>query len=432
MQYGSATQSLPAFARALQLDVVVEGSVLLEGDCVTISLRVIDALNDRHVWAHRYEGHPRDVLSWQSDAARSIVQRIDVTLTPTEDARLNEAHPVDYESHAAYLRGLYYWHQSFTETAFKSAIAHFRHAIELDPGHASAWSSVANCFSAMAVQSILPPAESASEAKHAAERAVALDPSSAQAQLSMAAIQLFFEWNWALAERGLKTALDLSPSYSLAHSLFTHYAVARGWAEHAIRSARRALDLDPMSPVANVDLAWAYLLTRDYRKARDQCSNILDMRIDFPLARLYLGQVYQCMGNHKAAIEEMEKVLPSHGDAPAPMLAMLGQTYGLAGRNRAAREAMRRLEELASRCYVSPYDRAVLQTGLGEKQEALRWLRQALAERSPRMIWLNVEPAFDTLRGDRHFQNIIRDLGLDDRLVRPNLRSMFSSESRST
>jgi len=413
MQRRSAAHPLPALARALQLDVVVEGSALVEHDRARINVRLIDAPNDQHLWAQSYERHLRDVPSWQSEVARSIAQQIDVTVTPREDARLRQIHSVDPEAHAAYLRGLYYWHQSFTETAFRTAIAHFRHATGLEPDYARAWSGMANCFGAMAVQSMVPPREGTTEAKYAAEKALALDPLLAEAHVSMAAIDLFFEWNWASAERGLKSALDLSPSYSLAHSLFTHYAAARGWGEHAIASARRALDLDPISPAANVDLAWAYLLMRDYPKALDQSLSILDMEVNFPLARVYLGQVYQCMGKHEIAIQEMEKAMASDDDAPAPILAVLGSAYGLAGKTQAAREAFHRMEELASRCYVSYYDWAVLHTGLGEHDRALRCLRQALKERSPRMIWLNVEPAFDSLRRDRRFRNIIRRLGLE-------------------
>jgi tetratricopeptide (TPR) repeat protein len=137
------------------------------------------------------------------------------------------------------------------------------------------------------------------------------------------------------------------------------------------------------------------------------------MGVNFPLARIYLGQVYQCMGKHEIAIQEMEKAMPSEGNAPAPILAMLGFAYGLAGKTRAAREVLHRMEELARRCYVSPYDWAVLHTGLGEHEEALRCLRQALKERSPRVIWLNVEPAFDNLRGNLHFQKIVRRVGLE-------------------
>jgi TolB-like protein/Flp pilus assembly protein TadD len=413
MQYKSATCPLPAFARALQLDVVIEGSVLIEGDSVRISIGLIDALNDQHLWAQSYERRLCDVLSWQSEVARSIARKIEVKVTPLEDARLRKIRSVDPETHAAYLRGRYYWHQFFTETGLKAALAHFRQAIELDPGYARAWSGMADCFSAMAVQSMLPPAEAATDAANAVKQSLALDPLSAEVHASMAAVQLFFEWNWASAERALKSALDLSPSCWGAHSLFTHYALARGWGEQAITAARRALDLDPLSAAANIDLAWAYLLNREYPKALEQGLRILNMKFNFPLAHVNLGQVYLCIRKYELAVQAIENAQQPDGATPAPILAMLGYAYGLAGKSGAAREIFLRMEELSKRCYVSSYDWAVLHTGLGTKDKALRCLNQAFNERSPRMIWLKVEPAFDSLRGDRHFESLVLRLGLE-------------------
>jgi TolB-like protein len=413
MHYRRGRLPLPEFARALQVDVVIEGSILLDGDHVRIGVRLIDALNDQHVWARTYDRHLREVLSWQSEVASAIAQQIEVTVTAPEHARLGDVRAIDPEAHIAYLRGRYYWHQSFTEAAFKSAIGHFRRAIELEPGYASAWSGLSECFSAMAVQSMLPPERAASEARRAATTAVSLDRALPEAHVSMAAVQLFFDWDWGATESALKRALDLSPSASLAYGLFTHYAVARGWGPAATASARRALELDPISPVANVDLAWAYLLTREYPRALDQCRSILDMDVNFPLARIYLSQAYQCMGKHELAIQEMEKAMPTEGEAPAPMLAMLGYAYGAAGATDGGHAVCRRMEQLANRCYVSPYDWAVLHIGMGEADDALQCLRAALKERSPRMIWLNVEPTFDVLRQDRRLRTIVRRLGVE-------------------
>jgi DNA-binding winged helix-turn-helix (wHTH) protein/tetratricopeptide (TPR) repeat protein len=406
------TRPLADFARALQLDVVVEGSVLLDGDRARIGVRLIDAVGDRHLWAQHYERHLREVASWPAEVAKCIAQEIEVTLTAREHARLGAVYAVDPEAHIAYLLGRYYWHHFFTEAAFKTAIGHFRRATDRDPGYAPAWSGLADCFAAMTVQSMVPPDHGAAEARRAASTALALDPSLPDAQISMAGVHLFFDWKWTAAEAALKSALDLSPSASLAHGLFTHYAVARGWATHAIASARRALDLDPVSPVANVDLAWAYLLTGDYPRALDQCLSILDKDVTFPLARIYLSQVHQCMGNAAAAIEEMEKAVPAAGEAPAPGLAMLGYAYGIAGATGAARDVARRMEDLRRACYVSDYDWAVLHTGLGEHDRAEEHLRRALQERSPRMIWIELEPAFGPLRRRRSFQAIVRQLGL--------------------
>jgi tetratricopeptide (TPR) repeat protein len=264
----------------------------------------------------------------------------------------------------------------------------------------------------MAVQSMARPKEAVKEARHAAERALLLDPSLAEAHLSMAAIELFFGWDWAATERELKDALDLSPSLSMAHSLLACYAVARGWAERAVNSALRALDLDPISPTINTDVAWVHLLNGQYDKAKEQALSTIDMKVDYPLLHVYLGQVYLSTREYETAIQEIKKALPANGDEPAPILAMLGFAYAVAGKKEAARNVVRRMDALSKRTFISGYDWAVLHTGLGEKAAAIRCLKQALRERSPRVIWLNVEPAFDRLRGNREFKEMVRRLGV--------------------
>jgi Tfp pilus assembly protein PilF len=172
----------------------------------------------------------------------------------------------------------------------------------LDPGYAPAWAGLSGCFSAMAVQSMLPPGEAADKARDTAARAVELGPLRPEAHVARAAVHLFMEWNWRAAERSIQRGLELSPSFSEAHGLFMHYALARGWGDHAIASAHRALDLDPMSAAVNTDLAWAYLLDRQYSKAIEQASNIVEMKLSFPLTHMYLGQMYLCTNEHEKAI----------------------------------------------------------------------------------------------------------------------------------
>ena len=412
VQYKSATWTVPAFARALQLDVVVEGSVLLEDDRVRISVRLIDAPDDRYLWTQSYERHRRDVLSLQSEMARAIAAEIEVKVTTDEVDRLRNAQTIDPEAHAEYLRGRYHWHQFFTASGMTTAISHFRKAIQIEPGYSRAWAYLSGCFSAMAVQSMLPPAEAALEGKNAAKQALALAPLLPESHISMAATHLFFDWDWSAAESAIKSALDLSLNCE-AHGLFTHYALARGWGQQAIAAQRRALDLDPMSATMNIDLIWAHLLNREYDKALEVSLGTQHMKFSYPLQHMYVGQLYLCTKKYEEAIAEMEKALPIEDEAPAPILAMLGCAYGLAGNSDAALSMLRRLQELSRRCYVSPYDRAVIYTGLGEAADALRCLVEALDDRTPRMIWLKVEPTFDSLRGDRRFEDIVLRLGLE-------------------
>ena len=167
-----------------------------------------------------------------------------------------------------------------------------------------------------------------------------------------------------------------------------------------------------MSAVMHTDLGWIYLLSGQYEQAREQCLHSLNMGFNFPLTHVYLGQVFLHEERFQEGIEELRKALPSGEPGPAPIVAMLGYAYGAAGQTASARQALRQIEELSENGYVSPYDRAVIYAGLGDKTEAFRWLGQAFVDRSPRVIWLNVEPAFEILRKDRRFGMVARRLKL--------------------
>ena len=409
--YGTAGRPLPELARSLHIDVAVEGSVFLEGDRARIDIRLVDAWEDRHLWAHSYERNLRDFLSLQRELAGAIVRQIQVRLTKCEEERLGQTRAVHPEALIACLRGRYYW-DHFTEAGMQQAMALFQQAIQIDPGYPQAWAGLSRCHSAMAVQSIAGPRGAATKARQAAQRAIELDPLLPDAHLTLAATKLFFDWDWLGAERAIATAIDLSPSFSLAHGLFTHYALAQGWGEHAIASAIRALELDPMSAANNSDLGWTYLLSGDYDKAREQLSNTLNMDFNFPLAGMYLAQVDLQEQRFEEAIAELEKILPG-GAGPAPMISMLGHAHGAAGNIPAAQQSLNRLVELSKVSYVSPYDRAVVYAGMKDADGALDCLEQALDDRSPRVIWLKMEPAFQTLCTHPRFEALIRRLGFE-------------------
>ena len=412
LQYKAAPRSLAALARTLQLDVVVEGSVWFEEDRVRINIRLIDAVNEGQLWAHRFERPIRHVLVWQSEVARAIAQQIQVDITPSEDARLRNIENVHPDAHAAFLRGLYYWHQFFTEAGLRTSLSHFQKAIDLDPGYARAWAGLSGCYSAMAVQSMLPPRDAARQARDTAARAMTLDPLLAETHLSHAAVQLFFDWNWAAAERALQKSLELSPSSSMAHDLFAHNAIARGWGNQAIASVQRALDLDPMSAAVNTDLAWVYLLDRQYSKALEQASNTLEMQFSFPLTHLYRAQILLCIGKPAEAIRELEGMIPEPENAPPSLVSMLGYAYGVAGQREASVKILKSIESASKRQYVSPFDLALVFAALNQKDDAIRCLEHALDDRTPRLIWVTVDPSFDSIRNDPRFAALIARLGL--------------------
>jgi tetratricopeptide (TPR) repeat protein len=265
----------------------------------------------------------------------------------------------------------------------------------------------------MGVQSMLPPAEAESPAKSAAQQAVECDPLSAEAHTSLAASHLFFDWNWPAFERAIRTSLQLNTNGE-AHGLFAHYALARGWCDQAIVAQRRALDLDPMSATMNTDLIWAYLLSHDYKKALELGRSTERMTFDYPLTHMYVGEAYLGVGEYEKGIAEIEQVVsPSEEDQSAPLLAILGYAYGIAGRTPAAEEIFRRMEDLSRGGYVAAYDWAVLHAGSGEPDAVLQRLERAVDAGEPRVIWLKVEPVFDRVRNDVRFRRLIDRLQLD-------------------
>jgi tetratricopeptide (TPR) repeat protein len=259
---------------------------------------------------------------------------------------------------------------------------------------------------------MLPPHQAEDNARRAANQGITLDPLLPDAHISMAAVHLFFEWDWVAAERALKRGLELSPSHALAHNLFAHYAAARGWCDQAIAAARRGLDLDPMSAVMNIDVVWTYLLDKQYSKALEQALHMSDMQFNFPLTHLYLALIHICLGQHDQAIKELERILPSPVDAPASLLSTLGYAYGVAGRTEDALKIQQLIENASKRQYVSPFDLALVCVGLDRVDDAIRYLEQSLDDRTPRVIWLNVDPTFDRIRADQRFGALVSRLAL--------------------
>jgi tetratricopeptide (TPR) repeat protein len=242
---------------------------------------------------------------------------------------------------------------------------------------------------------------------------LALAPLSAEAHTVMAANYLFFDWNWPATEAAIRRAIELNPSCE-AHGLFAHYALARGWCDQAIVAQRRALDLDPMSATMSTDLVWAHLLSRDYTRAIELGMGAEGKQFNYPLMHFYLGQAYLGIGEYRKGIEQIERIVAPTEDSSGPFLAMLGYAYGVAHKKTAAKEIFKRMEKLSERrSYVASYDWAVLHAGLAENDAALQRLRQAVDEGEPRVIWLKLDLAFEAIRREKRFQDLIRRLELD-------------------
>lgn len=410
MQFRSMERPLPDLVKNLGVDMVVEGSVLRSGDRIRITAQLIDAQTDTHLWAKSYERDLRDILALQRELAGAIAQEIKVQLTPSEQARLSTAPPVNPRAYEPYLKGRYYWNKRTVED-LKKGLGYFQEAVSKDPDYAPAYAGIADSYNLLGYWGALPANKAYPKATQAALRALALDGTLAEAHTSLADIKANYEWKWSEAEEQYRHAIELSPRYAVARQWFASFLAALGKFVEAIAEAERARDLEPLSPILNNNVGWVYYLARQYDHAAEQFKGIIELEPDFALARKNLGRTLTQKGQFKEAEREFNRARELAGES-IPLVAEFGYFYAVSGRKGKAVRIVERLKGIAQGSYVSPYWIALVYSGLNDKDEAIAWLRKALRERSGGLVFLNVDPRFDNLRSDPRFEALLREIGL--------------------
>ncbi|HEY3203865.1 MAG TPA: protein kinase, partial [Thermoanaerobaculia bacterium] len=407
MQYKAARKPLPEIARALNVDAVVEGSVLLSGNRVRVTAQLIQARGDRHLWAKSYERDLREVLSLQGEVARAIAQEIQAKLTPQEQASLSATRPVDSEAHEAYLKGRYSLNKS-TEESIRKAIEYFNQAIAKDPGSGRAYAGLADSYSAL--RSVYAaPREVMPKAKAAAIKAVELDEKLPEAHVSLANVKFFYDFDWPGAEKEFQRALELNPNSADAHEAYATYLAAMERHAEAATHIERAERLDPLSLLVLTDAAWVFYCAREYDQAIEASRKAVDLDQRFWPAYTYLGLAYEKKGRFAEAIAALEKAREL--DDNPTILEMLGGAYAASGRRDDARKVLGELTERSKKGYVCPYEVATVYVGLGEKDSALRWLEKAEEDRADCVPWMRPDPKLDPLRSDPRFRELLRRVG---------------------
>jgi len=412
MQYKDVKKPLPQIARELNVDAVVEGSVLRSGDRVRITAQLIHAPTDRHLWADSYERDLRDVLALQRDIAQAIAQEIKVTLTPQEQAQLAKARPVDPEAHQLYLKGRYHWNKRTAED-FKKALEYFQQAIAKDPSYPPAYAGLADTYGLLGYYAydVLPPREAMPKAKAAALKALEIDGSFAQAHVSLAWVRQTYDWDWPAAEKEFKRAIDLNPGYATAHHWYSLHLATLGRRDEALAEAKRALELDPLSIIINHIVGLQHYWARRFDQAIEQFRKTIDMDPSFPIAHWSLGRAYAAKGMYREAIAEYEKYSALTGGS-GRALAALGSAHARSGDRREALRVLEQLNAISKQRYVPSHQFADVSIGLGDKDQAFAWLDKVYDERSSYLTWLKVEPLFDPLRSDPRFADLVRRVGL--------------------
>lgn len=411
MRYKGNRKSLRQTARELNVDGIVEGTVTRSGGRVRITAQLIQAPQDRHLWADAYEGDLQDILALQDQVAKAIAGEIRVTLTPQEQVQLTNGRRVDPQAQDAYLTGRYYWNRRTTE-AMRKSCDYFQAAIDKDRTFAAAYAGLADCYNVLGYYDYRSPAETFALGKAAAQKALEIDESLAEAHASLAYAKHYYDFDWTGAEQEYKRAIEINPNYATAHHWYSLYLSEAGRLEEAKAEIRRALELDPLSPIISNTIGCIYFRNREYDQGVQQLLRLLDADPNFVVAHEMLGQIYTQKRMYDAAIAEFQKARTlDPGDGPKMLLA-IGQTHALAGRKAEAEKMLQQVKTISTQKYVPAYYMAEFYACMGQKNIAFEWLNRALERRDRSLTSLGFDPQLDNLRSDPRFTELLRRVGL--------------------
>ena len=408
--YRGARKSLPQIAHDLNVDAVVEGSVVKSGDRVRITAQLIRASTDEHLWAQSYEGDIRDSIGLQNKVARTIAEQIRIELTPQEQQGLHRARSVDPGAYENYLRGRASWNERTTD-GLEHAVSYFNQAIAKDPNYAQAYSGLADTYAllgdwqyaAMTTKEALP------KAKTAATKAIELDQTLSEAHTSLAFTLDGFDWDLQRAGQEFQRAIELNPGYATAHHWYSWHLALFGKYEEAIGEMRKAQTLDPLSPIINADLAELLTIAHQEDESIQQSQKTIDANPDFAMAHNQLAQAYLAKRLPDKAIPELRKAIDlSRGNAACT--ANLARAYIATGERDKAISLLNGLKKRSRPGFSFAAELAVIYAALGDKDEAIRWVEIGADEKfNPGVL---IRPGFDPLRGDPRFKAVLRRIGL--------------------
>ena len=409
MAYKHARKPLPEIAHELNVDAIVEGTVLRSGDQVRITAQLIDAAADKHLWSQSYEGELKDTLALQNQVARAIADQIRINLNPQEQAALKSAKVVNPEAYQSYLKGRYFWNKR-TPDSLKVALAYFNQAIDEDSNYAQAYSGLADTYALLGdwQYAVMTPKEALPKAKIAATKALELDNTLSEAHNSLAFCFDAFDWDLESAGKEFQRAIELNPGYATAHHWHAWHLSLLGRYDEAIEEMKKAKNLDPLSLIINADLAELLVIAHFSDESIIQSLKTIEMDPNFALAHNQLAQAYLQKHMNREAIAELQKAVELSGSSPT-CVANLARAYAASGKTSEAIKLLGDLKKHSNRSYSDASEIAVIYAALGDKDQAMRWLEIGYAERfNPGVL---LRPGFDPLRSDPRFQDLVLRIG---------------------
>jgi TolB-like protein/DNA-binding winged helix-turn-helix (wHTH) protein/Tfp pilus assembly protein PilF len=402
MRYKQTSEPITQIARELGVDAIVEGAVVRGQNRVKVTVQLIDATKDRHLWAQSYDRNLGDFLGMEAELSHEIARQVGNNLSLRPQISVN-SRAVSPEVYELYLRGRFFWNKR-TDQGMKKAAEYFQQAIDQDPNYAQAYVGLADCY-LFGEPPTLPPESLAVKTKEMAKRALELDESLGEAHATLGLISQNFDRDWGGAESEYRRAIELNPNYATAHQWYGEHLALRGRFDEGLEEMKIARDLDPLSLVIIKDMGEVYYAARKYDEAIGFFRKALDMDSHFILARRFLAMAYLQKREFSSAIAELEAVTQEEENSDT--MAELAYAYALSGRREEAEKVLHDFKGISERRSSQAFDYALIYTGLGNKDKAFEWLEKAYREHAGLLVGLGVDPRWDSLRADHRFGDLM-------------------------
>jgi serine/threonine-protein kinase len=409
-QFKGHGHDIRTIGQKLDVSHILEGSVRKAGKRLRITAQLINVRDGYHIWSEKYDREMEDVFAIQDEIARAIVETMKGQLIGEDEAPLVKRYTSNLEAYTLYLKGRYFWNKRY-EVGLQQAMGHFKQAIDLDPNYALAYTGLADCFVLLGAYEYLPPKEAFSKAQALAERALEVDGTLAEAHASLGFIEFAHAWNWHGAEQRFKRAIELNPNYAVARWWYSIFLTASGRTEEGLAEIKRAEKADPLLILTSSTTAWILYLARQYDQAIETCLKTLDMDPNIGTARATLGLSYTEQSAFDKAIPELQHARNRMGLQIVG--SYLARAYARSGRKDEALKVLEELQELAKSQYVPPYFLAAIHVALEQRDQAFQYLEKAYEDRDPWLVYLMVDPMFDTVRSDSRLTAMLAKVGMD-------------------
>jgi TolB-like protein/DNA-binding winged helix-turn-helix (wHTH) protein/Flp pilus assembly protein TadD len=407
MQYKDASKPLPQIATELNVDAVVEGTVMRAGDRVRITAQLIQAKEDKHLWAKSYESDLRDVMELQREVARDIANQIRITLTPQEEQHFAAHSSIAPEIYDLYLQGAYHLNKG-TEPEIKIAIQYFEQAISRDPNFARAYSGLSDSYQILSSY-YWAPMEAMPKAKAAALKALELDESLSEAHTALGNVYFWYDWNWTAAQKEMKRALELNPNSASAHDLYAFYLAALGQREQSLAEIELSHELNPLSLSILADRVLCAFMVGDFDLAIENGEKAIKTEPNLSPAHAYLGLAYVQRHRFSDAVSEGE--IAHHLDDSPLTTSFVAYTFAASGKPAEAGQLLEEIKAQRKEHYSCSYELANVYLALGQRDEGFHWLQDAYNNRSECMVFLRVDPRMESIHTDPRYQRLLGDAG---------------------